>query len=194
VRPSGPDLPKLLERCRLEDERAWEEFQVWARTTARWVLAKFGGLGRADREDIVATAVARLVPAIREGKIRGTTNLEIVAYVARTIKNSALNLVRSQRQYEDLEAHPGEVRAPQDEKAEGQAVLKIVAGWPPADRFVFVQKINGVSTGRIKAELEQPPYKLFIAVGTVDTRYHRLRERLREEFEGSAGKELRGGS
>jgi DNA-directed RNA polymerase specialized sigma24 family protein len=194
VRPSGPDLPRLLERCRLEDERAWVEFQVWARTTSRWALANFGGLGKADREDIVATAIERLIPVIKDGRIRGTTNQEIGAYVARTIRNLALNLVRSQRDHEDTELHPGKVRPPQGDRAEARALLRIIQGWPPADRFLLIQKINGVSTGRIKAELERPPYNLFIAVGTVDTRYHRLRARLREEFTGSGGKEIQGGS
>jgi hypothetical protein len=84
------------------------------------------------------------------------------------------------------------VEATQEDRAQGRALLRIVEQWPPADRFLFIQKMNGVSSERIKAELEQT--QLFIAVSTVDTRYHKMRARLREEFEGMAGTERPRGS
>jgi DNA-directed RNA polymerase specialized sigma24 family protein len=194
VRPSGSDLPGVLRRCRLGDESAWGEFHAWVDIIARWSLAAFNGLGRADRQDIVATAIERLIPVVRGDRIRGTTGLEIKAYVARAIRNIALNIIRSRRDYGDIESEPGKVEATQEDRAQGRALLRIVEQWPPADRFLFIQKMNGVSSERIKAELEQTPYKVFIALSTVDTRYHKMRARLREQFEGMPGTERPSGS
>jgi hypothetical protein len=91
VRPSRSDLPGVLRRCRLGDESAWGEFHAWVDIIARWSLAAFNGLGRADRQDIVATAIERLIPVVRGDRIRGTTGLEIKAYVARAIRNIAVH-------------------------------------------------------------------------------------------------------
>ena len=58
---------------------------------------------------------------------------------------------------------------------------KVLLSWPLEDRYLFIAKLNGVSARVIQQTLERPPFELFTAVTTVDTRFHRLRKRLIEQ-------------
>jgi DNA-directed RNA polymerase specialized sigma24 family protein len=59
---------------------------------------------------------------------------------------------------------------------------KLLLSWSPEDRYLFIAKLNGVSTRLIQQTLERPPFECFTAVTTVDTRFHRLRKRLIEHL------------
>ena len=94
MNPSGGDLRALLEHCRAGNEVAWEQFLAWVRTRARASLSGFHTLNAADRDDVVAEVTRRLVEAIRQDQVRGTTDAEIEAYIRTALRNQALNLVR----------------------------------------------------------------------------------------------------
>jgi hypothetical protein len=61
-------------------------------------------------------------------------------------------------------------------------VEKLLSSWPAEDRYLFLAKLNGVSARIIQRTLEQPPFNRFTAVTTVDSRFHRLRQRLVEHI------------
>jgi DNA-directed RNA polymerase specialized sigma24 family protein len=150
----------------------------------------------------VAETLKGLVTVVRHGEIRGASNAEIDAYVCTAIRNRALNILRGrgrrrevdQRAFEvagpDPGGRPGHdalVEAPhQDAQAVAAEQLgraeKLLLSWPAEDRYLFIAKLNGVSTRVIQQTLERPPFDFFIAVTTVDSRFHRLRRRVIEHI------------
>ena len=79
-----------------------------------------------------------------------------------------------------LEASPQDAQAVATEQL-GRAE-KILASWSADDRYLFLAKLNGVSARVIQQTLERPPFNCFAAVTTVDSRFHRLRQRLIEDI------------
>jgi len=188
VNPSGGDLRALLEACRAGNEVAWEQFLAWVRMRSRASLSGFRPLNADDRDDVVAEVTRRLVDVIRQDQVRGTTDSEIDAYIRTALRNQALNLVRGRAARGDQDPSPEDLpdHAPTPpERTVTSQVLKraqeAMMRWPPEDRYLFVAKLEGVSSSQIQATLERPPYRVFISVTTVDTRYHKLKKVLREE-------------
>ena len=158
-------------------------FQAFAQSRLRRQFQRFGP---SDRADLASATLERLMIAVRGGHIRGTTDGEVGAYIARAVRNQALDLISRRRIEVPIDdAHQ------YDEPREGHAyhrllvqkITEIVSAWSPTERFLFVQKSHGVSSEWIKQQLEHSPYCEFIDVATVDTRYHRLRIRLRSRLE-----------
>jgi DNA-directed RNA polymerase specialized sigma24 family protein len=192
------ELYDLLKQCSDADEAAWEAFTEWVAMRARTVLRAFEKLSTMDRQDIVAETLRNLLLAIRCGQIRGTTNAEIDAYVCRSLRNQALNVLRGHLRRRAAGESTTELHGvePQvevvDENAapEQQAVLaellarteKLVMTWSPEDRYLFLAKLYGLTARHIQESLRRPPFKMSVALATVDTRFHRLRERLLMEF------------
>jgi DNA-directed RNA polymerase specialized sigma24 family protein len=191
VNPSGGELRSVLDRCRAGNELAWEQWLAWVRTRAPAFLSEFRTLSAADKEDVAAAAIGRLVGTIRRDEIRGVINLEIETYVRRTIKNLALNLIRGRRARPDQGHHLDEKLPDPTQRPSEEAVVsnlraradEAVMRWPPKDRYLFFAKLEGVESAKIKVTLERPPYAEFISVKTVDTRYHKLKKTLREEID-----------
>ena len=194
------DLAVLLQGCRSEEPIAWESFTAWARARARVVLRSFETLNGADRDDVVAEALKNLVPAIRRGEIRGTSDGEIDAYVCRTMRNRALNLLRGRGRrlaagesreapLDDLDVigeAPSESPAQDAQAIMGQrleVIERALTSWAAEDRYLFLAKLPGVSAQSISEALRHPPFKQFTATATIDTRFHRLRKRLMKEIE-----------
>jgi DNA-directed RNA polymerase specialized sigma24 family protein len=193
------ELHDLLRRCRAGEVMAWEQLAAWVKGRGRAVLAGVQKLNGPDREDVVADTLNSLWLVIRRGEIRGVSNGEIDAYVCRAIRNKALNVLRAQvRRHQAGElapsaspASPGESPEATDESpaqdrqvvmAEAlERVEKSLLSWSPEDRYLFMAKLNDVSSKVIQETLGRPPFELFIALTTVDTRFHRLRKRLMEE-------------
>jgi DNA-directed RNA polymerase specialized sigma24 family protein len=182
---TGPPWRALIDRCRDEDEKAWEEFlAVFQAFAQRRLRRHFPGFGASDRADLVSATLERLVVAIRAGQIRGATDAIVAAYMARAIRNRALDHISQRRPeaalVDDLNEGSHDGRGYQ--RLLVQQVTSIVNEWSPAERFLFVQRSHGVSSERVKQELEGSPYCVFIDVATVDTRYHRLRARIRSRL------------
>jgi DNA-directed RNA polymerase specialized sigma24 family protein len=197
------ELRALLEDCRAEEPIAWEDFTTWAKARAHTALRGFEKLNGADREDVVAETLKNLVPAVRRGEIRGTSDGEIDAYVCRAMRNRALNLLRERARrraagelpndglWDDAALEPEapyesptpDVRAHIAEQLE--TIEKALLSWSAEDRYLFLAKLQGVSARTIQETLRRPPFRLFAAIATVDTRFHRLRRRLMAEIEES---------
>ncbi len=197
------ELHTLLERCRTGEAPAWERFAAWVKVRSRVVLGGIDKLSDADGEDAVAEALKGLVTVVRRGEIRGASNAEIDAYVCTAIRNRALNVLRGRERRGELDHRasppPGressesptydempDEASPQDAQAVATEQLgraeKILASWSADDRYLFLAKLNGVSARVIQQTLERPPFNCFAAVTTVDSRFHRLRQRLIEDI------------
>ena len=158
------------------------------------VLSIYRSLNGADRDDVIGAALDRLVAAVRRGRIRGDSNSEIDAYVWETIRNQALNFLRNRERHReadgqstepvvDSEVRNGDVA---DDRAspEMRAItsewirraLKLLESWSFADQYLFFLKIHGVPAKTIQRALGE--FGIHIALATVDTRFHRLREKL----------------
>src|SRR5262245_21118530 len=158
-RPSPKPRPPwrdLVERCRQGDDTAWEEFHGSFQQFAHQHLRRqFHRFGPTERADLASAVLERLIPAVRAGHIRGTTDASIGAYLARAVRNQALDLI-SRRRHEtpiDDALHydrSQDTQAQADQRALVRQVMDIVAGWSPIERFVFVQKTHGVSSEWIK--------------------------------------------
>ncbi len=59
---------------------------------------------------------------------------------------------------------------------------RLLSSWPAEDRYLFLAKLNGVSARIIQQTLERPPFSSFAALTTIDSRFHRLRQRLMEHI------------
>jgi DNA-directed RNA polymerase specialized sigma24 family protein len=197
------ELHTLLARCRAGEAPAWEHFAAWVKARGRAVLGGVDQLGEADGEDAVAEVLQSLITVVRRGEIRGASNAEIDAYVCTAIRNRALNVLRrrARRRELDHQASPASCRepgasptydevpdetSPQDAQAVAAEQLgraeKLLSSWPAEDRYLFLAKLNGVPTRVIQQTLERPPFNCFTAVTTVDSRFHRLRQRVVEHI------------
>jgi DNA-directed RNA polymerase specialized sigma24 family protein len=199
VRPG--ELRSLLERCRTDDTTAWEQFTRYVQARREAALGAFTSLSSADRDDVVSAALDRLVSAVRCGRIRGNSNSEIDAYVCETIRNQALNFLRNRERYRETDGLStgamvdGEARssdvADDGPSQEMQAItsewlrraIKILESWSFADQYLFFLKIHRVPSKTIRHALRQ--FRVDIALATVDTRFHRLREKLLRDIEES---------
>ena len=197
------ELQALLEGCRAEEPIAWEDFTTWAKARAHTALRSFEKLNGADREDVVAETLKNLVPAIRRGEIRGTSDGEIDAYVCKAMRNRALNVLRERARRRAAGESPNEGQwddfgverdAPHESPIQDvqtsivqqlEMAEKILLSWSAEDRYLFLAKLQGVSAETIQATLRRPPFKLFMATATVDTRFHRLRKHLIAEIQES---------
>jgi len=196
------ELHILLERCRAEDAPAWDHFAAWVKARGRAILGGVDKLSRADGDDAVAETLKSLVTVVRRGEIRGASNAEIDAYVCTAIRNRALNILRGRARRREVDqsaslapdpdpsGRPGHDAVDGAPHQDAQAVAaeqlgraeKLLLSWPAEDRYLFIAKLNGVSARLIQETLERPPFEFFIAVTTVDSRFHRLRHRLTEHI------------
>jgi DNA-directed RNA polymerase specialized sigma24 family protein len=186
------ELHALLERCRADDGAAWERFAGWVTTRGRAILGGVDRLSDADGEDAVAETLKSLVTVVRRGEIRGASNAEIDAYVCTALRRRALNVLRGRarrREVDSIIETPGE-RIPDDASSQDARAIAaeqldrveaLLRSWPAEDRYLFIAKLNGVSARVIRQTLEQPPFGHFTALATIDTRFHRLRQRLLDE-------------
>lgn len=175
------DLVSIIERCRAGANSAWNEFDEWFKDKAGRILGRYR-LGEGRLEEVRARCRENIFKAIQSGAIRGQTSGEIAAYIATAVKHEALDAC-AERQGEEL---PTDVLDPMSnpernaiaridlERAEG-----IIQSWPANDRFLFIEKIQGVSASTIREELMRH-FGEGIAVATVDSRFSKLRQGLRE--------------
>jgi DNA-directed RNA polymerase specialized sigma24 family protein len=185
--PERPAWRALIDRCRIDDDSAWREFHgLFQAFAQRRLRHHFPTLAASDRADLVSAALERLVKSIRDGQIRGASDAEVGAYMSRTVRNQALDLLsrrRPEAPLDDGERTEGRRDDLGYQRVLVQKVTEIVGTWSSVERFLFVQKAQGVPSEAIKRELERSPFFEFIDAATVDTRFHRLRHRLRSQLE-----------
>ncbi len=193
--PAGrmqPPVRAAIDKCMAGDEVACEEFYASYDTLAGRVLRhKFPRMTSADRADIASTALERLLIALKSNRINGTSDGELRAYMSNAVKNAGLDLVTRKRLVgpgwpsaestlqPDNSASPERVAIA---RALAEEVRRVLSQWPAADRYIFAQKLHGVSSAQIRAGLERSPFCLCLEVPTIDTRYWRLRHLLMREL------------
>ena len=207
--PSIDRLSSVLQRCRVDDQEAWEALARWVGRRGRAVLFSMRHLSRADREDVVADTLGGLVGVVRRGAIIGDSDAEIDGYVCAAIRNRALNALRrglrrrragevgvgTREGYASGYAAVFDVKDDgplQDARAIADQVLGqshgMLSSWPPTDRYIFLAKLQRVPARVIQHALAQPPFSTCKSTSAIDTQFHRLRARLvhrcREEVEG----------
>jgi DNA-directed RNA polymerase specialized sigma24 family protein len=177
-------LRGLLDRCTAGEPEAWELFDRWARRTADRAIWRYLRIDDAEREDVTATVVERLVSVVRRGQIRGTHDGEIAVYVQLAARRATIDLLRQRRRHHHelksdlLDPTPGPGR-----RVVAGARLRIIEAtmqeWAADERYVLLAKLEGFPTRQIQQDLVRL-FSVRIAARTVDTRYHRLRDRLRQ--------------
>lgn len=195
------ELHCLLERCRADETTAWEQFTSWVRTQGTAILRAIRDLSKADRDDVIAGTLKQLLRVVRDDGISGSSNAEIHAYVRTTIRNKALDFIRTRAHSPESGERRAQDSAEREERtseiADGQPsqesraitseqldrAHKLIQSWSPADRYLFLAKIKGVPARIIRQTLAQPPYETLLAIATVDTRFHRLRRCLMDNLE-----------
>jgi hypothetical protein len=179
------------------DEIACEEFYArYDRLASNVLRHVFPRMSRADRADTASTALERLLAALRSNRIEGISDGEIKAYMWSAVKNAGLDLVARQRNVDpspvgDETAVPADAGASPERvaisRAQVERALAVLSAWASEDRYIFLQKFQGVPSARIRADLANPPFSLFLEVATIDTRYWRLRRLLMRKLDGGNG-------
>ena len=186
--PSPLGLHALVLRGQAGEAAAWEALEGHVRRLVGRVLGRgFRSLGAADRNDVVGVVLQRLVPAVRAGRITGTSDAEVEAYLRAMLRNGALDLLdwRRVRGEEPLpEELPEAAASPERVAILRQCVARIRAlmlAWPPEDRLLLLMKLEGAPATEIRQVLARL-YGVHLARPTIDVRVYRLRRKLREAF------------
>ncbi len=175
-------IVELLGRCRKSDEAAWAEFRPWFRRVATRVLGRFTTLSPVEREEVEDFARVAVAMAISEGRVKAQTDGEAVSYVRTVVTNAARDAWRRHRAEDPLPLLLRDNRPSAHERLDQtgrlECVERVIASWTADNRFVFMMKLESVSTAAIKADLERL-FGLFVTTQAVDVRYFRLRNALR---------------
>ena len=180
------DLPALLRRCLANDEAAWGECYACVRRVSAGILSRFQNLSPVERELAGDNARAKIVGAIVEGRVEGGTTGEILKFFQTVVTNCAHDAWRTRHRADPLpptlqDQTPSPFEAARS-RAQLECVDKVVHSWSADDRFLLIMKVNGVTTASIKTDLERR-FHVFISSEAIDTRFHRLREQLRQRCE-----------
>jgi DNA-directed RNA polymerase specialized sigma24 family protein len=180
--PSG--LHELVLRCQAGEAVAWEALAARVRRLVGRVLGRgFRSLGPADRSDVAAAVLKRLVPAVGQGRITGRSDGEIEAYLRAMLRNGALDLLDWRRvRGETPLSDDLPVAGPDPERQAIVAqhvarVRALVGAWPEEDRLLFLMKLEGATATAIRLALARLT-GVHLAAPTIDVRYHRLRRKL----------------
>jgi hypothetical protein len=177
-------LVRLLERCREQDAAAWREFRQRFGRVARRALAGFGNLTPLEREEAEDTARVAVSLEIEGGRVKATTDGAVVGFLRTVITNAARDVWRRRRPGEPLPPRLSD-RAPSPlartgQRAELDCAERVILAWDSTNRFIFLMKLEGVSTAAIKADLARL-FNVFLSAEAVDVRFFRLRADLRRQ-------------
>jgi hypothetical protein len=177
-----PPLGTLLERCRGQEEAAWDEFHGWFRRLAAGVLSRFQNLSPVEREEAEDSARVAVALEVSGDRITGTTDGAIVSFVRTVLTNAARDVWRRRRPGTPLPPLLRDEGPSPAERARFQVQLEcaetLVRSWSAENRFIFVMKLERAATASIKADLERL-FGSFVSARTVDVRFFRLRNEVR---------------
>jgi len=180
---STSSLGELLERCREQDESAWAEFRSSFHRIALRVLARFRGLSRLEKEEAEDTARVAVAIEISEGRVKAKTDGEAVSYARTVVTNAARDVWRRRRPGAPLPMFLRDGQPSPLDRASVAALLRrtkeLIDSWSAENRFVFMMKLENVSTLAIKEDLERL-FGVFLTPEAVDVRFFRLRAVVRE--------------
>jgi hypothetical protein len=146
------------------------------------VLARFPALSPLEREEIEDGARVAVALAISEGRVRAGSDGEAVSYVRTVVTNAARDAWQRRRAEVPLPELLKDGGASPQEQVDLASRLACVeqeiGSWSPDSRFIFMMKLEQVSTAGIKLDLERL-FGVFVTTEAVDVRYFRLRSALR---------------
>jgi RNA polymerase sigma factor (sigma-70 family) len=189
IKKPMPESPfPYIEKCLKNEEGAWRQFfkEYWS--IAHNILrGRFNRLSLQDNEDIIQNVFKKLIKG-GLANFRGTSKYEFLKYFKTIVINEGIDYLDIRRKhgedvlsnkredegsdYEESDPSP----SPSEEVERNQIidlVEKHLAQFPLVDREVFVMKVNGYKDREIGEILK-------ISIGTVASKYSRLREKLSE--------------
>jgi len=196
------DVILVIERCIRGEERAWNTFVKDFGSMAENILRKFSDLISQDRENIIQNVFIRLLKG-GLSNFRGSTKYEFFKYFKTIVINEAISYLKSEgRDKKDVSLN-GEVKVNGEEGSEGSSlydlflipnqdshsgpesaaeekealdmVKKVMEGFPLLDQQIFWMKLQGFKEEEIKKILGIP-------LGTVASKYSRIRTKIMEEL------------
>jgi RNA polymerase sigma factor (sigma-70 family) len=190
------DVVLIIQRCLAGDEEAWNtlhrEYSGIAIAFLRW---KFPAIID-DHDDIIQKAFTNLLSAGLMN-FKGTTKYEFLSYFKTIVRNEALRCIDDQKRRragslhnEQSESKDGppilEIPDPDagsrpDRKAEAREMMTLLAKtlkeFALIDQEVYLLKLRGHMDKEVSAILDIP-------MGTVAVKYARIKNKLREKYEG----------
>lgn len=191
------DVILLIEGCIRGEERAWYTFAKEFGSMAENILRRFSDLSFQDRKDIIQNVFIRLLKG-GLSKFQGSTKYEFFKYFKIIVINEGISYVKSKgRDKKDAslngEVNGGNSEGPplklkdlipnQDSRPDLVAeereyldrIKKVVEKFPLLDQQIFFMKINGYKDEEVKKFLNIP-------LGTVASKYSRIRSKVTEEL------------
>jgi DNA-directed RNA polymerase specialized sigma24 family protein len=151
---------------------------------ARSVLGAFRTLSGAQREDLAADVMQRLLEAVREGRIAAASDGEVAGYIRQALRNAARDLLERLRVRGETDEPSGGLPGPGADPERMAIALQGLAriraamdAWPLVDRLLFLMKLEGAPAADVRAALASG-LGVHIDGRTVDTRFFRLRRKL----------------
>ena len=191
------DVLLVIEGCLRKEGRAWNIFVKEFSSMAENILRKFSDIAPYDRENIIQNVFIRLLKS-GLSKFQGSTKYEFFKYFKRIVINEAISYLKSGgRDKKDVSLN-GEVygeysegspvklkdlicnQDPRpdivaEEKEYLDRIKKVMERFPLLDQQIFLMKINGYKDEEIKKILNIP-------LGTVASKYSRIRSKIMEEL------------
>jgi RNA polymerase sigma factor (sigma-70 family) len=183
------DVLGIIERCVRGEERAWDIFVKEFGSMAQNILRhRFSSLGQDSREDIIQNVFIKLIKG-GMSHFNGKSKFEFFKYFKTTVMNEGFTYVRRPK--------PDEITGPPDPEdpdrptvidppdtrtvgpeviAEVKECLKIINEFPLLDQETFLMKVKGYKD-------EEVAERLNIPMGTVASKYSRIREKIRGRLE-----------
>lgn len=184
------DPLSLIEKCLRNEASAWRHFfkEYWS-IASNILRGRFNRLSYQDNEDIIQNVFSKLIKG-GLANFRGTSKYEFLKYFKTIVMNEAKGYLEIQtRQGKWISPNPTEDEGskyeepdqslPPEEKIKIKQIIDLIqrhlAQFPLIDQEVFTMKVNGFKDREISLILK-------ISIGTVASKYYRLREKLSEEL------------
>ena len=190
------DVILIIQRCMTGDEEAWNAFhREYSRIAIALLRWKFPAIID-DHDDIVQRTFTNLLSSGLKN-FKGTTNYEFLTYFKTIVRNEALRCIDDQKRRKTDSIHNDHVEreggsamfdspdpdasARPDRKAETKELLTFLAKtlkeYALIDQEVYLLKLRGHMDREISSILDIP-------MGTVAVKYARIKNKLREKYEG----------
>ncbi len=147
----------------------------YARMAMNILNSKFPNLSGDDKDDVIQTVFVKLHKGGLEN-FRGGSKYEFLAYFKTIVINAAKSQYssRARKKEEFLE---NTIPSPEYPHDETEAILKLLGAFPVEDRQIALLKSEGHKDREVAAMLKIP-------MGTVASRYSRIKEKMRKVLNG----------
>ncbi|MGA3175642.1 MAG: RNA polymerase sigma factor [Syntrophorhabdales bacterium] len=184
------DVQSVIQGCLSADGAAWNSFFSEYAPMAMNLLGRMAdALSIEEKEDIVQNTFSKLLKGGLKN-FRGTTRYEFFAYFKKIVINEARTYLKSEKEWKnklsfdeegDRDLDGAQLATDRDQEVYGgakrdeqlQIIKTVLEGSPLEARQVLIMKMEGYKDREI-ADI------LGISLGTVASRYARIRERIKE--------------